>query len=100
MVILTTFVNFADAKTIIDKLDRLPLALTQAGAYLREANISVSSYIKHYDTTWKDLMEKQGRYPLREYGDRSILTTWTISYKQVAVRKRRGCQLTQAVGFP
>ncbi|THW71051.1 hypothetical protein D6D19_07467, partial [Aureobasidium pullulans] len=73
-----------DAQIIIDKLDRLPLALTQAGAYLRQSNSSVLSYIKHYDTTWKDLMKQQGRYLTQEFGDRgSILTTWMISYKQV-----------------
>lgn len=84
MVFLITTDNSADVKIITDKLDRLPLALTQAGAYLRETNISVSSYIKHYDTTWKDLMEEQGRYLLQEYGDRSVLTTWMVSYEQVA----------------
>jgi tetratricopeptide (TPR) repeat protein len=85
---------------MIDKLDRLPLALTQAGAYLRETNISVASYIKHYDNTWKDLMEEQGRYALREYGDRSsILTTWVISYKQIASESEGAANLLKLWGF-
>jgi hypothetical protein len=51
---------------MIDKLDRLPLALTQAGAYLRETNISVASYIKHYDNTWKNLIKDATRYESTE----------------------------------
>jgi tetratricopeptide (TPR) repeat protein len=99
VIILTTCNKFADAQIVIDKLDRLPLALTQAGAYLRETNISVASYIKHYDNTWKDLMEEQGRYPLQEYGNCSILTTWMISYEQVASKSEGAANLLKLWGF-
>jgi len=49
-------VDRIDADTILKLLDGLPLALTQAGSYMRETNMSASSYAKHYDTTWKQLM--------------------------------------------
>jgi tetratricopeptide (TPR) repeat protein len=98
--LLTALDHLVDAQVIIDKLDRLPLALTQAGSYLRQTNMSVPSYIKHYDSTWKDLMEEQGRYLKREYGDRSsILTTWMISYKQVALESEEAANLLKLWGF-
>ncbi|PVI00234.1 hypothetical protein DM02DRAFT_485972, partial [Periconia macrospinosa] len=50
---------------------------------MRETHMSTATYIKHYDATWKKLMKKQGRFPLEEYGDRNVLTTWTMSYEQV-----------------
>jgi tetratricopeptide (TPR) repeat protein len=62
--------------------------------------MSVPSYIKHYDSTWKDLMEEQGRYLKREYGDRSsILTTWMISYKQVASESEEAAKLLKLWSF-
>jgi tetratricopeptide (TPR) repeat protein len=59
------------------------LALTQAGAYIGRTGIDVRTYIEYFDRTWFDLMNKQDRFPLQEYGERSILTTWKISYEQV-----------------
>jgi tetratricopeptide (TPR) repeat protein len=62
--------------------------------------MSVSSYIKHYDSTWGDLMNKQGRYLRREYGDRSsILTTWMISFEQVASESEEAANLLKLWGF-
>lgn len=45
--------------------------------------MSASTYVGHYDKTWERLMQRQGRFLLEEYGDRNVLTTWTISYEQV-----------------
>jgi tetratricopeptide (TPR) repeat protein len=98
--ILTALNHLVDAQVILDKLDRLPLALAQAGSFLRQTNMSVPSYIKHYDSTWKDLMQEQGRYLKREYGDRSsILTTWMISYKQVASESEEAAKLLKLWSF-
>jgi hypothetical protein len=60
----------------------LPLAIAQAGAYLQETGISISKYIEFYHQQWDQLMES--REPteslIRDYPNRSIWTTWTISY--------------------
>jgi tetratricopeptide (TPR) repeat protein len=45
--------------------------------------MSVADYLEHYDATWAELMQKQDQFPLQEYGERSVLTTWTMSYEQV-----------------
>lgn len=99
VIILTTLDNSADAQLIVDKLDRLPLALAQAGAYLRDTKISVLSYIKYYDSMWKDLIEEQGRYRLHKYGHLSILTTWMAAYKQVASKSVEAAKLLKLWGF-
>ena len=66
-------------------LDGLPLAIAQAGAYLRESGVSVETYIKFYEQQWKDLMGSEGETdtPLQDYPDRSIWTTWVISYNAI-----------------
>jgi len=39
--------------------------------------MSASTYAKHYDRTWDQLMQDPGWF-WQEHGDRILLTTWTI----------------------
>ncbi|EON65745.1 hypothetical protein W97_04984 [Coniosporium apollinis CBS 100218] len=91
--------SIKDVDLIIKRLNGLPLALTQAGSYLRHNIMSASDYAKHYDSTWEDLMKEQDRFPLQEYADRSVLTTWTISYEQVQSQSEEAANLLKLWGF-
>jgi tetratricopeptide (TPR) repeat protein len=84
---------------VLELLHGLPLALTQAGSYMREKNASASTYAEHYSQTWERLMKSEARFPLEEYGDRSILTTWTISYGQVQRQSKEAAWLLKLWGF-
>ncbi|KAF1998270.1 hypothetical protein P154DRAFT_439563, partial [Amniculicola lignicola CBS 123094] len=84
---------------ILERLSGLPLALTQAGSYMQETNVSASTYAKHYDKTWEGLMQKQGNFPLEEYGDRNVLTTWIISYEQVKKQSEKAAWLLKLWGY-
>jgi tetratricopeptide (TPR) repeat protein len=66
-------------------LDGLPLAIAQAGAYLHQSGVGIQKYVEFYDQQWAQLMRSrhQVQAPLQDYPDRSIWTTWTISYKAV-----------------
>ncbi|KAF2179206.1 FabD/lysophospholipase-like protein [Zopfia rhizophila CBS 207.26] len=77
-----------ESEQLFKLLDGLPLAIAQAGAYLRQSRISVTKYIKLYERQWRGLMELQNRpgIPLREYSDRSVWATWTISYDAVRAK--------------
>jgi tetratricopeptide (TPR) repeat protein len=88
-----------DAEVVLELLHGLPLALTQAGSYMRETNASASTYAKHYSRTWERLMKSEARFPLEEYGDRSVLTTWTISYGQVQRQSKEAAWLLKLWGF-
>ena len=87
------------AHLIINRLNGLPLALTQAGSYLRQTNMAASTYVKYYDSMWRDLMKKHDRFPLQEYGDRSVLTTWKMSYEQVQSQSEEAAGLLRLWGF-
>ena len=52
--------------TLLERLSGLPLALTQAAAYINQTAVSVIQYLEYYDSMWKDLMEQQDEYPLQE----------------------------------
>ena len=88
-----------DADSLLDKLGGLPLALVQAGAYIRQTNMSVQSYVKHYSETWDTLMTYQDRYPLPDYAERSVLTTWKLSYEQVVRIKPEAALLLDQWAF-
>ena len=61
--------------------------------------MSALAYVEHYDNTWERLMQSQGRYPLQEYGDRNVLTTWTMSYEQVLKQNEGAASLLKLWGF-
>lgn len=84
---------------MLELLQGLFLALTQAGSYMRETNMSASMYAKHFNQTWKRLMEGQDRCPLDEYRDRKLLTTWTVSYEQVQRKSKGAAWLLKLWGF-
>jgi tetratricopeptide (TPR) repeat protein len=68
---------------LLGKLGGLPLALAQAGAYIGATGLTAEEYIAYYDETWDRLMAYQDLYPLQEYAERSVLTTWKMSYEHV-----------------
>ncbi|KAH0161832.1 purine and uridine phosphorylase, partial [Aureobasidium melanogenum] len=88
-----------DFESLLEKLEGMPLALAQAGAYIRQTNMSICEYLDHYTSTWDDLITKQDSYPLQEYAQRSMLTTWMISYQQVENQDREAATLLKLWAF-
>ena len=87
--------DLAEREELFRLLDGLPLAIAQASAYLRQSGISVAKYIQLYKQQWKSLMESQDRagMPLRDYPDRSVWTTWTISYHAIREKSMAAANL-------
>ncbi len=70
-----------DAEAIVDALDGLPLAIDQAGAYIEETEITLSNYLKLYQTRRKDLLSLRGQLPPGH--PETVGTTWDLSFQQV-----------------
>ncbi|KAL9079075.1 MAG: hypothetical protein Q9157_002001 [Trypethelium eluteriae] len=85
-------------EALIRMLDGLPLALTHAGTFIRETDISASEYVELYQDTWASLMEEQDKFHLDEY-DRPMLTTWMVSYEQVKRQSEEAADLLKLWGF-
>jgi tetratricopeptide (TPR) repeat protein len=75
----------AEGERLLALLDGLPLAIAQAAAFLQESGIALQTYIRFYEHQWKELMNPQDREgaPLQDYPDRSVWTTWSISYNAI-----------------
>jgi hypothetical protein len=78
-------IDAANRDQLLALLDGLPLAIAQAGAYLQESGAGLASYKQFYQQKWSDLMESDdlADAPLQDYPDRSVWTTWAISYQAI-----------------
>ncbi|KAJ3521650.1 hypothetical protein NM208_g13197 [Fusarium decemcellulare] len=70
-----------DYESLFELMQGLPLALAQAGSYLRETGMGVATYTRIYNQQWQILMSSDDN-PLTGYQG-SIVTTWTISLKEI-----------------
>jgi tetratricopeptide (TPR) repeat protein len=80
-----TTIDPVEGKQLLTRLDGLPLAISQAGAYLQESGVALAAYLSFYDQQWSKLMESNhlADAPLQDYPDRSVWTTWAISYQAI-----------------
>ncbi|KAI1360650.1 hypothetical protein F5Y08DRAFT_43121 [Xylaria arbuscula] len=69
------------AKRLIEELDGLPLALATAGTYLRRVPIGLANYLRLYKESWVRLHTDTPN--LGSYQDRTLCSTWQLSYMQV-----------------
>ncbi|KAH7010637.1 uncharacterized protein B0I36DRAFT_257436, partial [Microdochium trichocladiopsis] len=69
-----------DAKDLVRELDGLPLALATAGAYLKRVPISIRKYLRYYQESWARIT---GNLHLGSYADRTLSSTWQLSYDHV-----------------
>ena len=70
-----------DLNKLAARLGCLPLALVQAGSYIRKTGTSCPKYLELYETSWSELVEKLPQ--LRDYANGSIQTTWMLSYERI-----------------
>jgi tetratricopeptide (TPR) repeat protein len=84
---------------LLERLSGLPLALTQAAAYINQTAVSVAQYLEYYDRMGKDLMEQQQEYSLQEHAQRNLLTTCKISYEQVKRQSEEASSLLRLWSF-
>ncbi|KAI3326617.1 P-loop containing nucleoside triphosphate hydrolase protein [Xylariaceae sp. AK1471] len=74
------------AKRLVEELDGLPLALATAGTYLRHVPISLANYLRLYKESWVRLHTDTPN--LGSYQDRTLCSTWQLSYVQVQTQDR------------
>ena len=68
---------------LVKELDGLPLALSIAGAYLEHMSITLSDYLRLYKASWLKLQTTSPQLQLESYEDRSLYTTWQITFDRI-----------------
>ncbi|KAM0164160.1 hypothetical protein ACHAPG_000911 [Botrytis cinerea] len=80
-----------DAIALVKELDGLPLALSTAGIYLEHVATSFSDYLQLYKTSWLKLHTTS---PLLDsYVDRTLYTTWQITFDRIQQQNPASAQL-------
>lgn len=90
---MTNHADPSDSDELLRRLDGLPLALAQAATYMNETGTNFKTYTKLYDEQWKRLMENESTTPLRTYKNRSINTTWMVSYNAIQSENKSAANL-------
>jgi tetratricopeptide (TPR) repeat protein len=72
----------ASALRIVEDLGRLALAITQAGAFIRELNYTMEEYRDEYSTCQKELLSRQPNQDDYSYAY-TVYTTWEISVQAI-----------------
>jgi hypothetical protein len=70
------------ACAISQELDGLPLAIDQAGAYIKEAPCPLSDYLTRYQSRRADILSIRGRFN-QDY-PASVATTWSLSFEKIS----------------
>lgn len=85
------------ALRLIEELAYLPLAITQAAAYMSEYEVSVAEYIEMLDSGDSDLPELlwHDRWDDRRDKDtvNSVIRTWKLSFEHIRAKKRRAAEI-------
>ncbi len=85
------------AQTISHLLDGLPLALDQAGAYIGTTGCSLSTYLDLYQTQRARLLKERGIFDVDHPA--SVVTTFTLSFRQVQQASRVAAELLRCCAF-
>ena len=86
---------------LLELLGYLPLAITQAAAYISENSISVEDYVKAFqaaDSEMQDLLsvdlpDHRRDFEMRSDMQNSVIRTWKVSFDQIRNQKPRAAEI-------
>jgi hypothetical protein len=86
-----------ESMALLEALDFLPLAITQADAFIRENDISLVDYLESLrasDEEMKDLLAEDQHDPGRDLEIRnSVFQTWRMSFESIRKQKPRAAEI-------
>ncbi|HJT57569.1 MAG TPA: FxSxx-COOH system tetratricopeptide repeat protein, partial [Ktedonobacteraceae bacterium] len=85
------------AREISEKLDGLPLALDQAGAYIKETQFTLQAYLDLYQERRQELLRTRGKFN-QDHPD-SVATTWSLSFDRISRANPMAVELLSFCAF-
>jgi len=85
------------AKELWEAMDGLPLALDQAGAYIKAGQSSLSEYVDLYRNHREEFLQERGG-AIPEHPD-AVATTWSISFQRVEQKNLASAELLRFCAF-
>jgi len=85
------------AQKLWEAMDGLPLALDQAGAYIKAVQSSLIEYVNLYRHQREDLLRERGGL-IPEHPD-AVATTWSLSFQRVEQKNHAAAELLRLCAF-
>ncbi len=85
------------ASVLWEMMDGLPLALDQAGAYIKAGQISIADYVDLYRSHSNVLLQERGG-TVPEHPD-AVATTWSLSFQRVEQKNPAAAELLRLCAF-
>ena len=82
--------DLQDIEQITEKLSHLPLAVDQAGAYIRTRKCSPAAYIRQYESQRERTLNFSPK--LSSY-NKSVITSWEVSFQRLEADSAIGAKL-------
>jgi hypothetical protein len=98
-IILIVFIDFNEAQRIARRLGQLPLAIHQAGAYLRKLRRPLKDYLPLFEQNMKHMLSKKPLGAAWAYRDDTVFTTWEISFKAIQDVDPKSAELLLVCSF-
>ncbi|RMZ77267.1 hypothetical protein DV738_g4548, partial [Chaetothyriales sp. CBS 135597] len=90
-----------EVKCIVEELGCLALAVSLAGAYVRQTHrprSNVGGYLVEYQKRRRELLQRKPTEQVDQYGE-SVITTWETSFRAVQEQKPTAAQLLTMLAF-
>ena len=94
--------DMSGAAALLDELERLPLAISQAGAYMRRTSMPTEEYLallKKGKKRWQILKEAEPDRHRRPLTPNSILETWAISMERIREENKMAYRMMHVVAY-
>lgn len=86
-----------DALKLVEYLSSLPLAITQAAAFISENSVTVSEYLETLvkdESDLKELLSEHLEDPRRDWSsENSVIRTWKLSFEQISKESPRAAEV-------
>ena len=91
--------DYDEARQIVQKLGYLPLAIDQAGAYLNRLSKPLRSFLPLFESNFKTALGKKPPKAVWQYGEKTVITTWEISFQAIQEQDPQAAQLLLLCSF-
>jgi tetratricopeptide (TPR) repeat protein len=87
------------ADVLVNTLGCLPLAIEQAGGYIRSRGISVARYMTLFEANKSDVLKEGLASSHKIYYERTVSSTWKISFDEVDKRDVLASEILRLMAF-
>ncbi|KAJ6189139.1 hypothetical protein N7519_004047 [Penicillium mononematosum] len=92
----------SDARKLVEELQWLPLAISQASAYMRQTSMPIQQYLSRLLTgqeRWRVLRAEQFDRHRRPGVPNSVLETWSISVERIRQENEMAYKILQVIAY-